>query len=73
MVKGQTGALFLLSEIVVAALSLGFPDMKSSVVVGIRGIERRAKCDRVTQLKSEKSTGTCAEITPSVKLKNKFR
>ena len=29
MVKGQAGALFLLSKIVVAALSIGLPDMKS--------------------------------------------
>jgi hypothetical protein len=27
--KGQTGALFLLSEIVEVALSMGLPDMKS--------------------------------------------
>jgi len=73
VVKGHTGALFLLSGIVVVALSLGLPDMKSLVVGELRGLGRRTGCDRVTQLKSEKSTGTCAKIPPSVKLRNKFR
>jgi hypothetical protein len=39
VVKGHTGALFLLSEIVVVALSMGLTDMKSSgveVVVDIK-------------------------------------
>jgi hypothetical protein len=40
MVKGHTGALFLLSEIVVVALSMGLPDMKSSGVEVDEGIKR---------------------------------
>jgi hypothetical protein len=62
-----------LSEIVVTALSLGLPDMKSLVVEVICGIERRTGCDRVTQLNSEKSTVTYTGIPSSGKLKNKFR
>jgi hypothetical protein len=73
VVKGQTGALFLLSEIGVAALSLGLQDMKSLIVEVIRGIERRTGCDLVTQLKSEKSTVAYTGIPSSGKLKNKFR
>ena len=62
MVKGHTGDLFLLSEIVVAALSLGLPDMKSLVGEVVCGLERRTGCDRVTQLDSGKSTVTSTGI-----------
>ena len=47
--KGHTGALFLLSEIVEAALSLGFPDMKRLVDYD-RSSVRLAGYGRMTQV-----------------------
>ena len=66
MVKGHTGALFLLSEIVEAALSLGLPDMKS-LVESDRCSVRRACCGRMTQhLEFRKVNSHRTELTTTV-------